>query len=76
MTATSYPEGFVELVDAKDEVVKADTRTSVADALLTVERRITLSTYWILGIVVGTVVGTVGIATAILLAALQSMSGT
>jgi phage baseplate assembly protein W len=76
MTATSYPEGFVELVDAKDEVVKADTRTTVADALLMVERRITLSTYWILGIVVGTVIGAVGIATAILLAAFQSMSGT
>lgn len=76
MTATSYPEGFVELVDAKDEVVRADTRTTVADALLTIERRITLSTYWILGIVVGAVVGAVGIATAILLAAFQSMSGT
>ena len=72
MTATSYPEGFVELVDAKDEVVKADTRTTVADALLTIERQITLSTYWILGVVVGAV----GIATAIVLAALQSVSGT
>ncbi len=66
MTATSYPEGFVELVDAKDEVVKADTRTVVADALLTIERRITMSTYWILGIVVGAI----GIATAIVLSAL------
>ena len=72
MTATSYPEGFVELLDAKDEVVKADTRTTVAEALLTVEQRITLSTYWILGVVVGAV----GIATAILLAAFQSISGT
>ena len=72
MTATSYPEGFVELVDAKDEVVKADTRTVVADALLTIERRITVSTYWILGIVVGAV----GIATAIVLSALQSVSRT
>ncbi|MCY4622092.1 MAG: hypothetical protein OXD34_09730 [bacterium] len=66
MTATSYPEGFVELVDAKDEVVKADTRTVVADALLTIERRTTMSTYWILGIVVGAI----GIATAIVLSAL------
>jgi len=72
MTATSYPEGFVELVDAKDEVVKADTRTVVADALLTIERRITVSTYWILGIVVGAV----GIATALVLSALQSVSRT
>jgi hypothetical protein len=72
MMATSYPEGFVELVDAKDEVVKAVTRTTVADALFMVERRITLSTYWILG----TVIGAVGIATAILLAAFQSTSGT
>ena len=66
MTATSYPEGFVELVDAKDEVVKADTRTVVADALLTIERRITMSTCWILGVVVGAI----GIATAIVLSAL------
>lgn len=72
MTATPYPEGFVELVDAKDNVVKADTRTVVADALLTIERRITVSTYWILGIVVGAV----GIATAIVLSALQSVSRT
>jgi len=72
MTSTSYPEGFVELVDAKDDVVKADTHTTVADALLTIERRITLSTYWILAVVVGAV----GIATAIVLAALQSTSGT
>ncbi|MYC84312.1 MAG: hypothetical protein F4X18_02195 [Acidimicrobiia bacterium] len=76
MTSTSYPEGFVELVDAKDDVVKADTRTTVADALLTIERRITLSTYWILAVVVGAVVGAFGIATAIVLAALQSTSGT
>ena len=76
MTARSYPEGFVELVDAKDEVVKADTHTTVADALLTIERRITISTYWMLGIVVGVVVGAASIATAIVLAALQSTSGT
>lgn len=54
------------MVDAKDEVVKADTRTVVADALLTIERRTTMSTYWILGIVVGAI----GIATAIVLSAL------
>ena len=72
MTAKSYPEGFRELVDAKDEVVKADNRTAIADALLTVERRITISTYWMLGIVVGVV----GIATAILLSAIQSLSQT
>ena len=70
MTMTSYPEGFVELVDAKDGVVKAENRTEIADALLTVERRIAISTYWILGMVVGVV----GIATAILLAAFQSLS--
>lgn len=69
MTAKSYPEGFRELVDAKDEVVKADNRMAIADALLTVERRITISTYWMLGIVVGVV----GIATAILLSAFQSL---
>lgn len=72
MTTSSYPEGFVELVDAKDEVVKADTRATVADALLTIERRITTSTYWVLGIVVAIV----GIATAVLLAAFQSLSQT
>lgn len=72
MTAKSHPEGFRELVDAKDEVVKADNRTAIADALLTVERRITISTYWMLGIVVGVV----GIATAILLSAFQSLSHT
>ncbi|WP_420613620.1 hypothetical protein [Candidatus Spongiisocius sp.] len=72
MTAKSYPEGFRELVDAKDEVVKADNRMAIADALLTVERRITISTYWMLGIVVGVV----GIATAILLSAFQSLSQT
>lgn len=72
MTMTSYPEGFVDLVDAKDDVVKAENRTDIADALLTVERRINLSTYWILGMLVATV----GIATAIVLSALQSMSGT
>ena len=72
MTAKSYPEGFRELVDAKDEVVKADNRTAIADALLTVERRITISTYWMLGIMVGVV----GISTAILLSALQSLSQT
>lgn len=72
MTTSSYPEGFVELVDAKDEVVKADTRATVADALLTIERRITISTYWVLGIVVAIV----GIATAVLLAAFQSLSQT
>lgn len=74
MTATSYPEGFRELVDAKDEVVKAENRTAIADALLTIERRITISTYWVLGIVVGVVVGGFGISTAILLSALQSLS--
>lgn len=76
MTARSYPEGFVELVDAKDEVVKAGTHTTVAEALLTIERRITLSTYWMLGVVVGVVVGAFGISTAILLSALQSLSQT
>ena len=76
MTARSYPEGFVELVDAKDEVVKADNRTAIADALLTIERRITISTYWMLGIVVGVVVGAFGISTAILLSAIQSLSQT
>ena len=70
MTATSYPEGFVELVDAKDNVVKADTRTEVSDALLTIERRITISTFWAVGIVVGAL----GIATAIVLSAIQSLS--
>ena len=76
MTARSYPEGFVELVDAKDEVVKADNRTAIADALPTIERRITISTYWMLGIVVGVVVGAFGISTAILLSAIQSLSQT
>ena len=73
---TSYPEGFVDLVDPKDDVVKAENRTEIAEALLTIERRIALSTYWILGIVVATVVGGFGISTAIVLSALQSMSGT
>ena len=50
--------------------MKAENRTEIADALLTVERRITMSTYWILGIVVGAI----GIATAILVAAFQSLS--
>ena len=72
MTATSYPEGFVELVDAKDDVVKAQTDTAIADALLTVERRITISTYWVVGIVLGAF----GIVTAIVLSALQSISQT
>ena len=70
MTMTSYPEGFVELVDAKDDVVKADNRTDIADALLTIERRIAWSTYWILGIVVSTVIGAFGIFTAVVLSAL------
>ena len=60
------------MVDAKDEVVKADNRTAIADALLTIERRITISTYWILGIMVGVF----GISTAILLSELQSLSQT
>lgn len=64
------------MVDAKDDVVKAENRTDIAEALLTIERRITISTYWVLGIVVATVVGAVGIATAILLSALQSISQT
>ncbi len=70
MATTSYPEGFVDLVDAKDDVVKAENRTDLADALLTVERRITISTYWILGMFVSTV----GIATAIVLSAFQALS--
>lgn len=53
MTTTSYPEGFVEMVDAKDNVVKAEGRTEVAAALLTIERRINSATYWILSVVVG-----------------------
>ena len=72
MTTTWRPEGSVHLVDAKDDVVKAENRTDIADALLTVERRINLSTYWILGMLVATV----GIATTIVLSAIQSMSGT
>lgn len=76
MTMTSYPEGFVDLVDAKDDVVKAENRTEIAEALLTLERRITLTAYWILGIVVATVIGGFGISTAVVLSALQSMSGT
>ena len=76
LTVTSYPEGFVDLVDPKDDVVRAENRTEIAEALLTIERRIALSTYWILGIVVATVVGGFGISTAIVLSALQSMSGT
>ena len=76
MTVTSCPEGFVELVDAKDNVVKAQTDTAIAEALLTIERRITISTYWVLGIVVTTVVGGFGISTAIVLSALQSVSQT
>lgn len=59
-------------MDAKDDVVKAENRTDLADALLTVERRITLSTYWILGMFVATV----GIYTAIVLSAIQAMSRT
>ena len=72
MATTSCPEGFVDLVDAKDDVVKAENRTDLADALLTVERRITMSTYRILGMLVSTV----GIATAIVLSAFQALSQT
>ena len=76
MTAASYPEGFVELVDAKDDAVRAETRTAIAEALLTIERRITTSTYWILGIVVGAIGIATAIATAIVLSELQSISRT
>ncbi|MDE0369166.1 MAG: hypothetical protein OXI84_03400 [bacterium] len=76
MTMTSYSEGFVDLVDAKDDVVKAENRTDIAEALLTIERRIALSTYWIVGIVLATVIGAFGIYTAIVLSAFQALSQT
>lgn len=57
-------------MDAKGDVVMVENRTDLADALLSVERRITISTYWILGMFVSTV----GIATAIVLSAFQALS--
>ena len=63
-------------MDAKDDVVKAGTGAEIADALLSVERRITISAYWIVGVVVVTVVGCFGVFTAIVLSAIQAMSRT
>ena len=56
-----------ELMDAKDDAVKAELRTDIATALLTIERRIAASTYWILSVVVATV----GIAAGVVIAVLK-----
>ena len=54
-------------MDAKDNAVKAELRTDIANALLTIERRIAASTYWILSVVVATV----GIAAGVVIAVLK-----
>ena len=56
-----------ELTDAKDDAVKAELRADIANALLTIERRIAASTYWILSVVVATV----GIAAGVVIAVLK-----
>ena len=40
------------LVDAKPDAVSVGLRAGIADGLLTIERRIAFSTWWILSVVV------------------------
>lgn len=46
MTTTSVSE----LMDARDDALKAEMHTDIANVVFTIERRITSSTYWILSV--------------------------
>ena len=54
------------LVDAKDDARQAELRTDIANALLTVEQRITSMTLWLAGIIAGVGIGVAGIVIAVL----------
>ncbi len=56
-----------DLMDAKDDAVRTDLPTDIANALLTIERRIAALTYWIPSVVVATV----GIAAGVVIAVLK-----
>lgn len=48
---TTATEGYV---NARADVVRAETQTTVAEALLRVEKSIAILTRWIVGIMIGT----------------------
>lgn len=57
-------EGYV---NARADVVRAETQTTVAEALLRVERSITILTRWIIGVMVGLFTAFVAINVSIVL---------
>ena len=57
-------EGYVE---ARADAVRAKAETSIAQALLRVERSITIQTRWILGLMVGMFTALVAIGVSIAL---------
>lgn len=57
-------EGYV---NARADVVRAETQTTVAEALLRVERSVAIQTRWIIGLMVGLSMALVGINLSIVL---------
>ena len=54
------------LVDAKDEARQAEVRTDIANALLSVEQRVTAIALWLAGLIIGVGIGVAGIVIAVL----------
>ena len=54
------------LVDAKDEARQVEVRTDIANALLSVEQRLTAIALWLAALIVGVGIGVSGIVIAVL----------
>ena len=59
------------VVDAKDEARHAEVRTDMANALLTVEQRITSMTRWLAVLIMAAALGSAGLVTTVLSAVIE-----
>ena len=61
----------VAVVDAKDEARQAELRTDMANALLTVEQRMTSMTRWLAVLIMAAAFGSAGLVITVLSAVIE-----
>ena len=61
----------VAVVDAKDEARHAEVRTDMANALLTVEQRMTSMTRWLAVLIMAAALGSAGLVITVLSAVIE-----
>lgn len=61
----------VAVVDAKDEARQAELRTDMANALLTVEQRMTSMTRWLAVLIMAAALGSAGLVITVLSAVIE-----